>query len=694
MKRFKGLFQKIKSSATSSLGKKLIVSVISVCASLGLLAVGVYASVTNFTVDVSSFANLSFVFNEGMMTGVRYGDVVYDESDSRAGQSAVWGESQGEFSPQVLYTNREMTIDGNTYTEEVEPNITEIEAPVDFAQYSGTEVPDSIKIAYIFCYKLDSTAQQQAKLTLTYDDLVVDEKYSELVQATYKFAYASELDQLASAEDWTNLPDFDVDGIDFANGAELVVDADHSKVYIWAECEVSFTKTIRLSDLDWNFNINVQTTNDSYNLLRLENGCWMIDDVEDLQTFRDSVNSGVTNYNAEDTVVKLGADIDLSSVGEWQPIGTLDVPFVGQFEGDSKTISNLTTNPTGTAVGLFGYTSGARISNLTISDGTVAGSNYVGAFCGYATNTQILDCSTNITPQASDGVYADPFMANGNSANSNKLLYTLTINYVYTDGTQAATPYSRPLVYGSTYSIQSPEVDDVWPSVGLVSGTITGKTTHQVEYMAEGDLYIEGNVVYSTSEKLVLVKLDEGFDATTLIVPKSVTKIEEDAFRNNQTLTSIEIPKEVVEIGRNAFTGCLSNLVIAFEGFEEDWAKVGGLLANTDQLTVLTFWNYHIEDGVYYLTSDKADLVMFKNTTLTEFTVPSSVTKIYDNAFADENALQTLIITSSVTEIGENAFSGMSDSATIHFEGSETDWEDIGGNLANINCTVIFNSLG
>ena len=47
--------------------------------------------------------------------------------------------------------------------------------------------------------------------------------------------------------------------------------------------------------------------------------------------------------NFENKTVKLGADIDLSGI-EWTPIGKLDAgtDFKGEFNGDGKTISNLT----------------------------------------------------------------------------------------------------------------------------------------------------------------------------------------------------------------------------------------------------------------------------------------------------------------------------------------------------------------
>ncbi len=101
----------------------------------------------------------------------------------------------------------------------------------------------------------------------------------------------------------------------------------------------------------------------------------------------------------------------------WTPIGTDDShAFMGTLEGNNKTISNLISygvylpNPvsgnmevTYNNVGLFGYTTGATISNLTIDNDNIAsnlsvlsGYSSVGGFVGYSNDTTF----TNLTNKA------------------------------------------------------------------------------------------------------------------------------------------------------------------------------------------------------------------------------------------------------------------------------------------------------
>lgn len=84
---------------------------------------------------------------------------------------------------------------------------------------------------------------------------------------------------------------------------------------------------------------------------------------------------------------KLMNDLDMSSVGTFLPIGSKKAAFNGVFDGNGHTIANLKVNALGYHFqGLFGaiYTN-ARISNLTVTNGSITGSGYyLGLIAGYS----------------------------------------------------------------------------------------------------------------------------------------------------------------------------------------------------------------------------------------------------------------------------------------------------------------------
>jgi len=110
---------------------------------------------------------------------------------------------------------------------------------------------------------------------------------------------------------------------------------------------------------------------------------------------------------------KLGANIDMTSAlaigsngyygGLWGasgfvPIGSSSSKFTGSFNGQSYTITGLTINRSGTNyVGLFGYTNGATISNVTLSGGSITGNDDVGALIGYMHGGSVSSASAGAT---------------------------------------------------------------------------------------------------------------------------------------------------------------------------------------------------------------------------------------------------------------------------------------------------------
>lgn len=94
-----------------------------------------------------------------------------------------------------------------------------------------------------------------------------------------------------------------------------------------------------------------------------------------------------SNSPAEDWAknYRLMADIDLSGT-DFSPIGSEEVPFSGRFDGNGKTLSNLTIERGAGSqnLGLFGCIKGASILNLTLENAQVTGGSRIGTLVGAA----------------------------------------------------------------------------------------------------------------------------------------------------------------------------------------------------------------------------------------------------------------------------------------------------------------------
>ena len=128
----------------------------------------------------------------------------------------------------------------------------------------------------------------------------------------------------------------------------------------------------------------------SQNLPEIVENVLTITTAEELANFSASVNAG-TDYKG--VTVTLANDINLDNKA-WTPIGNSTNKFKGTFDGNNKTIYNLTAGATNQSnVGLFGFTTDGEIKNLTVINATITGRLAVGVVAG----TPYTSKYTNIT---------------------------------------------------------------------------------------------------------------------------------------------------------------------------------------------------------------------------------------------------------------------------------------------------------
>lgn len=73
---------------------------------------------------------------------------------------------------------------------------------------------------------------------------------------------------------------------------------------------------------------------------------------------------------------------DIALSGTWTPLGSSGTPFTGSYDGGRYSITGLSAgNSSATYVGLFGATSGAQISYLTVT-GSITASSTAGGIAG------------------------------------------------------------------------------------------------------------------------------------------------------------------------------------------------------------------------------------------------------------------------------------------------------------------------
>ena len=223
------------------------------------------------------------------------------------------------------------------------------------------------------------------------------------------------------------------------------------------------------------------------------------------------------------------------------------------------------------------------------------------------------------------------------------------------------------------------------------------------------------------------IKKYNGNDTVVVIPPTisswPVTKIGEDAFQDNTTITSVTIPDSVTEIGANAFAGCTNLTSVTYGG---DWSNLtiqSGNPAVEDAAKDAA--NEQLFDFEFILNNTAVVVIRYKgtaadvtipsrykgkpvtmidhaafhnNSAVTSVTIPDSVTAIPDDAFGFCSQLTNISIPNSVTFIGFSAFNSCTSLKSITLPSSLSTIQSYAfyncGNLKTIRIPVSVTSIG
>jgi len=216
-------------------------------------------------------------------------------------------------------------------------------------------------------------------------------------------------------------------GRDIAINSQITATNNQGKVeLLYGQSVVASSNTYNYS-----FNLSEDGFKGSINLKKGENFKTKLGSDGSLETWYVITSLGSQGYNTDNSPVTglqsiplnstsnyvLGTNIDASETKNWSSAygdGFLSLNFSGKFDGLGHTVDKIYINSRSTYKALFGYTDGATIRNLGVTNVDITAASEVGAIVGRGTNTIIENTysSGKLTATGNGGVgglvgYAD-----------------------------------------------------------------------------------------------------------------------------------------------------------------------------------------------------------------------------------------------------------------------------------------------
>ena len=188
-----------------------------------------------------------------------------------------------------------------------------------------------------------------------------------------------------------------------------------------------------------------------------------------------------------------------------------------------------------------------------------------------------------------------------------------------------------------------------------------------------GDVFDENDINYEivnvSPPRVQVIAFDTAEYIGNVVIPDTIlhsgTKyaviaISESAFSGNGSLTSVQIPVSVLNIGNYAFVGCenLTNIDVA--AANTAFLSLNGVLYSKDTTRLIQYpigktnSNYVVHDSVKIIGKGAFAF----DSALVSISLPQRLLEIDSNAFLECAVLENIVIPNNTTKIGLSAFSG------------------------------------
>lgn len=179
----------------------------------------------------------------------------------------------------------------------------------------------------------------------------------------------------------------------------------------------------------------------------------------------------------------------------------------------------------------------------------------------------------------------------------------------------------------------------------------------------------------------------------SIMLPETISAIEDFAFAGCDHLLSVELPCNLLSLGKNVFDGCISLSDFKVANSNAAYRAISGVVYDKSGKSLIVYPQGREDEGIISpATETVADEAFYGCIFMSHVSIPDGVKSIGNNSFYFCNGLSSISLPASITSIGKAAFADCINLNEINVDVNNPSFMTVNGSLLNKDGNILLSS--